>query len=116
MQKTLVSLGLTRQDSEVYLYLAKKGLQKGNDLRNGLKITKQQLYRSLKSLQSKGIVNVTLERPARFSAAPLEKVFDSFLGAKIEETQRLRQDRDESFPVGNLSQSTKTATRLQSLA
>ena len=93
--KTLVSFGLTQQDSQVYLFLSKTGLRRGRDLSTGLKITKQQLYRSLKTLQSKGIVNATLERPARFSAVPLEKVLDSFLKAKVEETQRLRQDRDE---------------------
>jgi sugar-specific transcriptional regulator TrmB len=93
--KTLVSFGLTQQDSQVYLFLSKKGLQKGRDLTSGLKITKQQLYRSLKTLQSRGIVNATLERPARFNAVPLEKVFDLFLRARIEETQRLQQDRNE---------------------
>jgi sugar-specific transcriptional regulator TrmB len=92
--KTLVGLGLTQHDSQVYLFLSKKGLQRGRDLISGLKITKQQLYRSLKTLQSRGIVNATLERPARFSAVPLEKVLDSFLKAKIEETQRLQQDKD----------------------
>lgn len=95
VHKTLVSLGLTRQDSQVYLYLSKKGLQKGRDLINGLKLTKQQLYHSLKSLQSKGIVNATLESPARFSAVPLEKVLDSFLKAKIEETRRLQHEKEE---------------------
>jgi sugar-specific transcriptional regulator TrmB len=93
--KTLVELGLTQQDSQVYLFLSKKGLQRGRDLTSGLKITKQQLYCSLKSLQSRGIVNATLERPARFSAVTLEKVLDSFLKAKIEETQRLQQVKSE---------------------
>ena len=93
--KTLVGLGLTQQDSQVYLFLSKKGLQRGRDLISGLKITKQQLYRSLKTLQSRGIVNVTLEYPARFSAIPLEKLLDLFLRAKIEETQRLQQNKAE---------------------
>ena len=92
--KTLESFGLTQLDSQIYLFLSKTGLQKGRDLTSGLKITKQQLYRSLKTLQSRGIVNATLERPTRFSAVPLEKVLDSFLKAKIEETQRLQQDKD----------------------
>ena len=95
VHKTLVSLGLTRQDSELYLYLSKTGLQRGRDLTSGLKLTKQQLYRSLKSLQSKGIVNATLENPARFSAVPIGKVLDSFVKAKIEETRRLQHEKEE---------------------
>jgi sugar-specific transcriptional regulator TrmB len=93
--ESLMRSGLTRQDSQVYLYLSKKGLQKGRVLARSLGLTKQQLYRSLKNLQRKGIVNATLERPARFSAVPLEKVLDSFLKAKIEETRRLQQDKKE---------------------
>jgi predicted transcriptional regulator len=38
--KTLVGLGLTRLDSQVYIYLAKRGSQKGQDLSKGLKVQK----------------------------------------------------------------------------
>ena len=93
--KTLVSFGLTQLDSQIYLFLSKTGLQKGRDLTSALKITKQQLYRSLKTLQSRAIVNATLEHPARFSAIPLEKMLDLLLKAKIEETRRLQQDKTE---------------------
>jgi sugar-specific transcriptional regulator TrmB len=93
--KTLVSFGLTQIDAQVYVFLAKKGAQKGRDIRKTLKITKQQLYPSLKNLQKMGIVSSTLEHPARFSAIPFEKVLDLFIKAKVEETQRLQQSKDE---------------------
>jgi sugar-specific transcriptional regulator TrmB len=91
----LVGLGLTQLDSLVYLFLSKKGLQKGREIATGLKITKQQLYRSLRNLQSKGIVSSTFEHPARFSVAPIETVLDLFIKAKIEETHRLQQNKEE---------------------
>jgi len=93
--KTLVSLGLTQMDAKIYIFLAKKGAQKGRDIRKALKITKQQLYPSLKNLQNKGIVSSTLEHPARFSAIPFEKVLDLFIKAKMEETQRLQYSKEE---------------------
>jgi len=93
--KTLVGLGLTRLDSQVYIYLAKRGPQKGQDLSKGLKVQKQQLYRSLKNLQSKGIVNATLEHPARFSAVSFDNVVDIFVKAKMAEAQRIQENKNE---------------------
>ena len=93
--QTLVGLGLTPLDSQVYLYLSKKGLQKGGEISDSLKMNRQQTYRSLKSLQGKGIVTATLEHPARFSAVSFEKLLDLFIKAKMDETQRLQQNKDE---------------------
>ena len=93
--KTLVNLGFTQIDAKIYIFLAKKGAKKGRDIRRALKITKQQLYPSLRTLQKKGIVSSTIEYPARFSAISFEKVLDLFIKAKIEETQRLQQSKDE---------------------
>ena len=73
--KTLAGLGFSEVDAQVYVFLSKKGLQKGRDISRALKMGKQQLYPCLKNLQSKGIVSVTLEHPARFNAVPFEKVF-----------------------------------------
>jgi sugar-specific transcriptional regulator TrmB len=93
--KTLVSLGLTPLDAKVYVLLAKKGPIKARDAAKALKISKQRLYPIIKNLQSKGIVNSTLERPARFSAVPFEKMLDSFLKAKMEQARRIQQNKDE---------------------
>jgi sugar-specific transcriptional regulator TrmB len=93
--RTLISFGLTRTEIKVYISLAKKGPQKGEDLRNSLNMQKQQLYPSLKSLQSKGVVTATIERPAIFSALPFEKVLDLLIKADIEEVQRMIQNKEE---------------------
>ena len=92
--KTLSDLGLTRLDSKVYIYLAKKGPQKGIDIAKALKVQKPQLYRSLKNLQSKAIVTATLERPARFSVASFEKVLDMFIRTKLEEAQNIQTEKN----------------------
>ena len=93
--KTLGDLGLTRLDSKIYVYLAKRGPQKGKDISKALKIQKYQLYRSLKKLQSKAIVSATLEHPARFSAVSFEKVLDLFIRAKLEEAQSIQHEKSE---------------------
>jgi sugar-specific transcriptional regulator TrmB len=93
--KTLGDLGLTKIDSKIYIYLAKRGPQKGNAISKALKIQKYQLYRSLKKLQSKAIVSATLEHPARFSAVSFEKVIDLFIRAKLEEAQSIQHEKSE---------------------
>jgi sugar-specific transcriptional regulator TrmB len=93
--KMLANLGFDIVDATVYVYLAKKGMQKASEIRKATKLTKQQLYPSLKRLQSKGIVSSTIEHPARFSAMPFEKVLDLFIQARIEETRRIQQSKVE---------------------
>jgi len=92
---TLVDLGLTRTDARVYIYLAKRGPQRGKDLRNSLNMHKQQLYPCLKKLQSKGIVTATCKRPVLFSALPFEKVLDLVTKANIEEAERMIQNKEK---------------------
>jgi sugar-specific transcriptional regulator TrmB len=92
--KTLVSIGLTQWDAKVYVLLAKRGPIRARDAAEALKISKQRLYPIIRSLQRKGIVNSSLERPARFSAEPFEKVLDLFVKAKMAEAHRVQQNKD----------------------
>ena len=93
--KTLANLGFDNIDAQIYVYLAKKGMKRAREIINALKLTKQQLYPSLKRLQSKGIIKLTIEHPARFSAIPFEKVLDLYIKAKIEETRILQHSKAE---------------------
>ena len=93
--KALVSLGFTRIDAEIYLFLANAGPQKGRNIGEALNLYKQQLYRSLKRLQEKGMVSSTLERPARFSAVSLEKVLEFLIEAKKEQLLALQESKEE---------------------
>jgi sugar-specific transcriptional regulator TrmB len=91
--KTLVNLGFTQLEAETYFHFAKNGSTKALDATKALRISKQRLYPVIKSLQSKGIMNATLERPARFSVVPFEKVLDLFVNAKMAEAQNVQQNK-----------------------
>jgi sugar-specific transcriptional regulator TrmB len=93
--KTLVGLGLSQVEAEIYLLLAQAGPLRGTDIASTLKLYKQQLYRDLRSLKCKRCVKATLERPARFSAVPLEEVLDLFMKTKVEQAEDLKASRDE---------------------
>ncbi|MBA4464327.1 MAG: helix-turn-helix domain-containing protein [Nitrosopumilaceae archaeon] len=93
--KTLEAFGLSRSDSEVYLYLAKKGPRKGSEVANALKISKQQLYSSLKNLKNKGIVNTSFDRPALFSALAFEEVLELLIRIRVDQAKAIRQTKNE---------------------
>ena len=93
--KTLVGLGLSQIDAEVYIFLSTVGPQNARNIADMLKLYKQELYRSLKRLQVKGIVNSSAERPAVFSSISFDKVLDLFLVVKKEEANVLQESRDE---------------------
>jgi sugar-specific transcriptional regulator TrmB len=95
LAKTLAGLGLTEIDAEIYAFLAKEGSQKGREIAGVLNLYKQQLYRSLKRLQKKGIVTATVGHPAHFSAMPLDKALDILIEAKKEQALALEASRKE---------------------
>jgi len=95
MVKTLVSLGLSQLDAEVYVFLSTKGPHNGRSITEALKLNKQLIYRSLKKLQAKGIVNSTAEYPAVFSSISFEEVLDLFLEIKVKEADVLQESREE---------------------
>jgi len=92
--KTLVDWGLKKLDAKVYIMLSKKGPQGAKEIARLLKVSKQQLYPSLKNLQSKSLVNSTLEHPARFAAVKFDKALDLLSKAKMEEAKIIQQEKD----------------------
>ena len=88
------SLGLKERESKVYIHLAKKGVKKAREISDELKMDRVQLYRLLKDLQKKGMVESSFEQPTYFTAVPFEKVLDLFIKAKKEETRVLETNRN----------------------
>ena len=93
--KALEAFGLSRTDSEVYLYLAKKGPIKGREVANALQISKQQLYPILKNLKDKGIINASVDRPALFSALAFEEVIELFIKIKVDQAKVIKETKRE---------------------
>jgi sugar-specific transcriptional regulator TrmB len=95
MLKALMNLGLTKTNARVYILLATKAPQKATAIAVQLGMPKQQVYRSLKTLRNRGMVNANSERPILFSAVSLEKALDLVIEAKKEEAQAVQQHKDE---------------------
>jgi sugar-specific transcriptional regulator TrmB len=101
MLKTLVGLGLTQVEAEVYLFLAQTGPAEEKDIAQPLRLRKRQLDRGLESLKCKGCIKATLEHSTRFSAVPLEKVLDFFMKTKMEQAKDLQAKKAELLSSWN---------------
>lgn len=95
MLKTLVNLGFKQQDARVYVYLAVNGPKRAQDIAKALNTYKLQVYRSLRKLQSKEVVNATSSLPAEFYAVSFEKVLDLFMKAATEQAKAFQASKEE---------------------
>ena len=83
IKTALKNFGLTEKELEVYLLLARRGVQKTGQIAKQLKMNKGLIYRVLKKLQKKGVVEATLESPTRYTAIPFEKVIGKDLYKRL---------------------------------
>jgi sugar-specific transcriptional regulator TrmB len=91
--KNLQDLGFSKTEAQIYLLLGKRGPQRAKDIVATLKVNRQRLYEILKELEGKGLINSTLEHPAKFCAEPFEKVLDLFVKSKMEEALRIKVEK-----------------------
>jgi sugar-specific transcriptional regulator TrmB len=94
LERVLSELGLSEKEAKVYLYLAKNGPQKASEISKNLKIHKVEVYRFLKYLENKTLVESALERPTRFSALPFEQALDSLIAERKKTTLELEEKRN----------------------
>ncbi len=95
LENALRNFGVTEKEVEVYIFLAKRGAQKTGHIARQLGKNKGLVYRILKSLQKKGLVEATLEYPARFTAVPFENVIDSFIKSKQKEVALIEERKKD---------------------
>jgi sugar-specific transcriptional regulator TrmB len=91
--EALAGLGLSRTDAEVYVHLATKGPETARKISDSLSINRRQTYRSLKSLQNKGIAMVNSEFPSEFIVIHFEKVVDILLQMKHNQAKSLEENK-----------------------
>jgi sugar-specific transcriptional regulator TrmB len=89
--KALVSLGLSQIEARVYVLLALKGSEKAVSIVKNLKISKQQIYRSLEHLQDKGIILSDPESKTSFSALPFEEALKLLIRKEKEQNEMMQR-------------------------
>lgn len=80
--KALIGLGLSESEAQVYMFLESKGPEKTRKIAHTLQINRTQVYRILKGLQEKNVVNIIVGPPAKFSALPFEEALNLLIQCK----------------------------------
>ncbi len=93
--KFLQILGLSKREIQVYMFLAKSGVQSTSFVAKRLKMERVQAYRTFKKLQEKGFIEATLERPTRFTIVPFETLVDNFINTKKNEVVNLNDQKQD---------------------
>jgi sugar-specific transcriptional regulator TrmB len=93
--KTLTNLGLSLIDAKIYYLIASNGPLTARKIADTLKLHRQQVYRVLRRLQKRGLINSTCNRSAIFSALTFEEVLDLFMKEKWKEASALSERRAE---------------------
>ena len=97
-QRVLIALerlGLSQTDAQVYIHLAIEGPREAGKIAEALKLEGKLLSQSLKSLQSRGVVDSTLGHTCLFSALSFDKALELLVKAHLKETQNIEQNKDE---------------------
>jgi sugar-specific transcriptional regulator TrmB len=79
IKQVLKDLGLTDKEGEMYVFLAKHEALRSGEITKLIKMDKAEVYRVLTNLQTKGLVEKTIESPTRFTSTPFERAIDSFI-------------------------------------
>jgi sugar-specific transcriptional regulator TrmB len=89
---TIHKLGLTMTQAKIYVALAANDVLSISDLSKLSKVHRTDVYRVVKELEKKGLVNRIIAHPILFKAMPLEECVDTLLQKRDETECRLRKE------------------------
>ncbi|MFQ5440131.1 MAG: TrmB family transcriptional regulator [Nitrosopumilaceae archaeon] len=95
LQEKLHDFGLTKNESKIYLFLSENGPSKAIKITEAEKIPRTETYHLLSTLEKKGIVKPSIQRPTRFSAVVIEQAIEAIIEnqqKKIEDLKLLKHD------------------------
>lgn len=99
LQEELGEYGLTDNEAKVFMHLLKLGPMKASEIGLSLGISRTEVYNILTSLQNKGIIEASLDRPARFSATGFEKALDILIEAEKRRVMTMEKSKEELMEI-----------------
>lgn len=85
----LEKVGLSHYEALVFVNLARAGAATAREIARATGVNRVQTYRALESLEGRGLVEVTLDRPKRFAARAINDAFETITNEKRAELESL---------------------------
>ena len=95
LQERLRDFGLTKNESKIFVFLSRNGPKKAIEISREENIPRTETYHLLSTLEEKGIVSPSIQRPTRFYAEKIDKAIESIIQnheKKIGELKILKND------------------------
>lgn len=116
MIEAIRRIGFSQYEASIFVNLARAGEVTAGELARASGVNRVQTYRALESLEARGLVEVTVERPRRFAVRAIQDAFAMIADEKraelelVEATQRQVLDAWARFSKGRAG---PASTRLQ---
>lgn len=94
--KMLEGFGISHDDIEVYIYLAKKGPKQENGLAKALQLTNQQIRRSTNNLKNKNLITSDPKQPKLYTALDFENALDMLIRNKLDHAKNIAELKNKS--------------------
>jgi sugar-specific transcriptional regulator TrmB len=95
--KTLIELGFSEDEAEVYLLLYTNGPKKAKDIIDELKIYKRKVYRILKKLQDTKIIQAKPTHPTQFQIIQFDNFLDLLIKNCLDDANLLEARKPKLF-------------------
>jgi sugar-specific transcriptional regulator TrmB len=91
---TLISLGLSRKELCIYIFLAVEGPREAQKIAKAMKISQNELASRLRILEYKGLVMIVNNVvPSQFYAIPFEDALDLLVETNLKQAQSIEQNK-----------------------
>ena len=90
-----IGVGFTKEEAEVYVFLSSMGPSPARVISRRFDVNRMRAYRTLKSLEDKGLVERIIGRPMRFVANPLQESLSKYIDGFRERLTELETREEE---------------------
>jgi sugar-specific transcriptional regulator TrmB len=95
LSEKLIDFGFTKEEAEVYVFLSSMGASPARVVSRRFDVNRMRAYRTLKSLEEKGLVERIIGRPMRFVANPLQESLNKYIDGFREKLTELETREKE---------------------
>jgi sugar-specific transcriptional regulator TrmB len=92
---------LNKNEIKAYLLLARAGPQKAQRISESIDVERTEVYKILRTLESFGLINKTLDKPMKFKAKPFEMVLEALIREKRKHIIQLEEQKSKILDVWN---------------